>query len=62
MLTPTRSDNRLKVRNRVVGAPLVGKCHDKERAMSRPPMHRILVVDDEDNVRSAIRRTLRKEG
>jgi two-component system, probable response regulator PhcQ len=30
--------------------------------MSRPPMHRILVVDDEDNVRNAIRRSLRKEG
>ena len=30
--------------------------------MPRAPFHRILVVDDEDNVRNAIRRSLRKEG
>jgi len=30
--------------------------------MPRPAFHRILVVDDEDNVRNAIRRSLRKEG
>jgi len=30
--------------------------------MPRPPFHRILVVDDEDYVRNAIRRSLRKEG